>query len=217
MQERYKNTIKAKHFRNIILEHINNNIKSYIILILFFMVGIILGVIFINNTSLNQKQIISEYINGIINSLKNNYMTDDFSLLKMSIVDKLKITAIIWISGSTIIGIPLIYGIITYKGFCIGYTTASVIGVLGVQKGIIFLSTNLLLQNIIAIPCIIALGISGINFYKSTIKVKNRDNIKPEIYRHTIFSLIMFIGLTFSSIIEVYISSNIFKNILNFL
>ena len=48
---RKKSSINIINVKTIILEHINNNLKDYIILILFFIVGIILGVIFINNSN----------------------------------------------------------------------------------------------------------------------------------------------------------------------
>ena len=52
---RKKSSINIINVKTIILEHINNNLKDYIILILFFIVGIILGVIFINNSNDLQK------------------------------------------------------------------------------------------------------------------------------------------------------------------
>ena len=97
--------------------------------------------------------------------------------------------------GSTVIGVPFVYGIIAFRGFCIGFTASSIIATLGTQKGILFLCTSLLLQNILFIPCILALGVSGLKLYKSIIKDKRKENIKIEIYRHTIFSLMMLIRI----------------------
>lgn len=73
----------------------------------------------------------------------------------------------------------------------------------------LFFATSMLLQNLIAIPCIIALAVSGIKLYKSIMKDKRRENIKIEIIRHTIFSLAMLAILAISSIIETYLSANL--------
>lgn len=208
---------KVINLKNIILEHVNNNLKDYTVLVLFFLVGVILGVIFINNSNDNQKQQISSYITGMIKSLKEDYVIDDFSLLKTSIISNVKLTLILWFAGSTVIGVPFVYGIITYRGFCIGYTSASIIGVLGMQKGIIFLLTSLLLQNILFIPCLLALGVSGLKLYRSIMKDKRKENIKVEIYRHTIFCLFMLIGLVFSSVIETYVSSELFSYMVGYM
>ena len=68
----------------------------------------------------------------------------------------------------------------------------------------------MLLQNIIFIPVLFALAISGIRLYKSIMKERTRENIKIEILRHTIFSLILSVMLVLASFIETYVSTKIF-------
>ena len=68
-----------------------------------------------------------------------------------------------------------------------------------------------LLQNLIFIPAILALAVSGFKLYKSIVKDNRKENIKLEIVRHTAFSLIMLIILLLSSLIEIFISTNLFK------
>lgn len=111
--------------------------------------------------------------------------------------------------GCTIIGIPVVYALITYKGFSLGYTISTIIFTLGTGKGIVFSIITLLLQNLITIPAILALAVSGIKLYQSMMKDKRKENIKIEMVRHTIFSLFMLLLLMVSSIIEVYGSNSI--------
>ena len=212
-----RNRSKYSKIKNIILRHINNNLKDYTILTLFFIVGIIVGVIFINNINESEQNQISGYVKGIINSLNQDYEIDNLELFKKSLLDNFKLTCILWLMGLTVIGMPLIYGVMLYRGFCIGYTSASIIGVLGTKKGIIFLISSLFMQNIIFIPCVLALGVSGLKLYRSIIKDRRKENIKIEIYRHTVFCMIIFIGLIISSIIEAYVSSGLFSYIVKFL
>lgn len=116
---------------------------------------------------------------------------------------------IIWIAGSTVIGIPIVYGIIGYRGFCFGYTIASFIAVLGAKQGILISIIGVFLQNIIFIPSIILIATSGMKLYKTTIKDKKRENIKLGICRHSIISIIGLAGIMISSFIEVCISTNL--------
>lgn len=76
-------------------------------------------------------------------------------------------------------------------------------------KGIIFLLSTVFLQNIIFIPCILALSVSGLKLHNSIVKDRGRENIKLEVIRHTLFSLVVLALLIVSSVIEVYISKNI--------
>lgn len=216
-KSKLNSTIKIKNTRMIIWEHINSNFKDYIILILFFIAGIILGVILINNTNNSEQEQITGYINGIVNLLKNEYQINSANMFKTSVLENLKFTLILWFAGSTVIGMPFIYGIISYRGFCLGYTAGSIIGVLGIQKGSIFFISSMLFQNIIFIPCMLALGVNGLKLYRSIIKNKRKENIKIQIYKHTFFCFIMLIGLIISSVLETYISSKLVTYIINYL
>ena len=152
--------------KNIILNYIKENIKTYLILLIIFFIGLILGVIFVDNASEPQANQISSYINNFINSIKENYQISTKDLLKETVINNVSIAVILWFLGSTVIGFPLIYVVICYKGYCIGYTISSVIATIGTAKGIVFILATMLLQNIIYIPVILTLGVSGVKLYR---------------------------------------------------
>ena len=200
---------KKSFVNNLILEHIKLNIKSYIVVLAIFVIGIILGMVFISNLSENQKSEISIYVTSVIESLNNKNEIDTSALLKKSVLDN------IWFVGSTIIGLPIVYGIIVFRGFCLGYTVSAIVAILGVSKGMIFIATTMLLQNLIFIPCILALAVSGTKLYQSITKDRRKENIKLEVLRHTIFSSIICVLLILSSMIEVYISTSLLGLVIN--
>ena len=200
---------KANNIKQLILNHFYENIKAYIIVIIIFIIGIVAGVIFINNTNETQGIEIQNYITSFINSLKQDYHIDKLELLKKSLGDNFILILTMWFIGSTVIGIPIIFGIVLFRGFCIGYTVSSIIASLGVQKGLIFLFTTVFLQNLIFIPVIICMAVSCIRLYKSIMKDKRRENIKVEIIRHTLISIVLIIFLIVASLVESYISTNL--------
>ena len=179
--------------KNIIIEFIKENIKTYLILTIIFFIGLTLGVIFVNNANETQANQISGYINNFINSIINN----------------VGIAVLLWFLGSTVIGFPLIYVVVGYKGYCIGYTVSSVIATVGTGKGIIFIIATMFIQNIIYIPTILTLSVSGIKLYRLIMEDRRRENIKLQILKHTIFSILMLILLLISSLLETYISGNL--------
>ena len=75
----------------------------------------------------------------------------------------------------------------------------------------------MLLQNILFIPCIIELAVSGIKLNNSIIKNRANKNIKLELLRHTFLSFFVLIVLIISSLIEVYISKNFLIFILKYI
>ena len=208
---------KKAGIKDFILRNIHDNLKSYLIVIILFIIGIVAGVIFINNANEAQGVEIQDYINSFISSLKQDYHIDKMELLKSSLWDNFILIISMWFIGSTVIGIPIVFGIVIFRGFCIGYAVSSAVAVLGAQKGIIFLFTTMFLQNIIFIPIIVCMAVSCIRLYKSIMKDKRRENIKLEIIRHTLVSIMLFIVLVIATLIEVYISTNLLMLCLNLL
>ena len=161
-----------------------------------------------NSLSENGKQEVIEYIRNFISSLKEKEI-NNFSLLKISIKSNCILGLVLWFMGSTMIGILIVAGIIGFRGFCLGYTISSLIAVYGIGKGILFLFATLFLQNIIFIPAIVAISVSGANFCSSIIKGIKKTNVKGELLKHTIFCMIMLMLLIISSFIEIFISKNL--------
>lgn len=209
-REKVKTLKRKSKFASIIYNHINNNKREYLIIIILFFIGIIAGVIFINNTSNNQIEEINTYLRQLFNNIKTSNNIDFSLLFKQSILTNLIMILVLWFGASTIIGIPVVYGTIIIKGFTFSYTISSIINSFGLGNGILITFSLLLLHNILLIPTIFATSVSGIKLYKSIMKNRNRENIKTEILRHTIFCVIMFAFMMVSSIVEVYISTNIF-------
>lgn len=129
----------AMDFKNVLQKHIKINMKDYLVLSIIFIIGVMIGVIIINNSDEQSKIEINGYINSFIDTIKNNSLEiDKVKLTKIAIWENLKIIFIIWIAGSTVIGIPLIYIITAYKGLCIGYTVSAIISTLGTWKRFCF-------------------------------------------------------------------------------
>ena len=207
-------TKSSKKIITIITNYFIENIKTYTFVAIIFILGIALAIIFINNLDDAQKNEISTYITTFTNSLKDGYTIDKGALLTSSIWKNVILCIIMWFAGSTVIGIPIVLGIVGYRGFCIGYTVLALTFTYGTGNGTVFFLTSMLLQNMIIIPCILSLAVSGLKLYKSIIKDRRRENVKIEIIRHTIFSILMLIMLIVASLVETYISTSLFQTVI---
>lgn len=201
---------KLKYTKGIIYKHISDNFQKYVMVALFFLIGIILGVIVVNNSDELTKQDIQGYIKTFVESLNNeSYAIDIVKLLQSSVINNVKLAILIWFVGSTVIGMPLIYGIVAFRGYCLGYTITAIIATLGTGKGIGFVMSSLLLQNILIIPVVLFMSVSATKLYKAIMQDKRRENIKLGIYRHTLCSFIGLIVLVIAAFVETFISSNL--------
>lgn len=210
--KRTKNT-----YLEIILNNILENKKIYILLLIFLLIGIVLGVFFINNSDETQKNEVSEYINNFVNTLKDNNSIDKNELVKVSIKKNILMGIALWFIGSTIIGLPLIYFFVLYKGLCMGYTMAGAIFTLGTGKGVVFCLSSILFQNIIFIPAVFLIAVSSTKLCYAIIKNRSKENIKLELIRHSLVSVISVVLFMLSSLIEVYISTNLLTFIIKYI
>ena len=208
---------KRLKIKETIITHILNNKKEYFIISLIFIIGILLGVFFINNINDTQVETIKNYISDFVNAIKDGQTINNMDLLKQTLINNIIIASVIWFFGTTVIGLPIVFGLILYRGFILGYTISACISIMGLQGGLIFTFSALFLQNIIFIPAIIAIAVSGFKLYKSIVKDMRKDNIKLEILRHTVFSLLMLIALSISAIIEAFVSTNILVNVVKYI
>ena len=123
---------------------------------------------------------------------------------------------ILWLAGTTIIGMPIVLIVILLRGTILGFTISSITVTLGPVKGILFCMATIILHNIIYIPAILTIGVSSIKLYKSIVNDKRKENIKFEIIRHTIISILMIILLMLSTIIENVVSTHFLKKIIKY-
>lgn len=201
----------------IVENHIKENIKEYTILLLIFIIGLIIGTITLNNSGETQSSEISEYLNSFTAKVQEGSKID-YSYMIVSIMKKnISIVVIMTLLGVSIIGMPALYLFIGYKGFCVGYTISSAIAVLGTFKGLLLTLSLMFLSKIIELPALFLIAVSSLKMLKSIIKDKRKENIKYEGIRFIMQILISLILLTFSALIETYLSSNLFINIAKFL
>ena len=165
---------------------------------------------FVNNVSQNEQEEISTYINDFVIKTKSDSSVNYTKLFISSIKNNISIAVLLWFAGLTVIGIFVVYAAVCIRGFTLGFSISSIIATLGMKNGMIFIFYSFILQNIIFIPVLFALAISGIRLYKSIMKDRRKENIKIEILRHTIFSAMLSIMLIIASFIETYVSTNIF-------
>lgn len=94
---------KGIKIKEIILNHIINNKKEYFLVLVLFIIGIFLGVLFVNNSETAQREEINTYLNNFIEKMKTTENVDTSSLLHTSIIQNLIFAVTIWFFGTTVI------------------------------------------------------------------------------------------------------------------
>jgi stage II sporulation protein M len=198
-----------KKIRGIIGMHISKNQNTYFFLLLAFAIGVSAGAFTVNGLSATQRDELSNYFQGFLQLLKNQNV-DNNELLSLALSENVKIIALLWLLGVTIIGIPFIFLLIGVKGFITGFSSGFIINAIG-MKGVLFTTFALLPKEIIIVPCLIALGVNGINFSLRIIKTRTikhilKDNLKTNLLSYC-FVTLFFSGFIFVAVLlETYVT-----------
>ena len=187
--------------------HIRENMKQYLILFIILTFGVIIGAMTVNNTTEVAKADINEYLNTFITDVtesKINY----FEVLKNSITKNIELILIIAFISLSVLGKLGIYAINGYKGFTLGYTIASFIAILGVQKGIITAMALLLFSKLIYIPALFFLSSHSLKVYQA-LKENDEDDKKVVIIKYMLILISVGVIFIISSLIETFINSNL--------
>jgi len=206
------------YFPKMLIEYFKRNIIQYIFLSTVLITGIIIGSITVNLISDIQLQNIQSFISGFLANV-NNISVDYSSIFYISISNNMKTAALLIILGISIVGIPFILGIILFRGFVLGFTVGFLIEQLG-SKGLILSVLSILPQNLIILPCILSIGVTGLTFATTVIKnrIKNyQENYSQMLGGYMLLNILFSFLLVISGLIEGYISPIFIKFFSNYL
>ena len=184
------------------------NSKIFKILVVTLVIGFVIGIIsfiFMDKSSL-QSSIIN-YINLIKND-NYNYTNG----LILSIISNIKYSSIIWISGIIFFCSLVIPLIIIYRGISLGLTISTIIYTYKL-KGALY-ALIIVFPTILNEIIFLFLSYYSINFSIkcfNTIKNNKDINLRSFIKNYFYIFLILSLLLIISSLIEIYLCSNIIK------
>lgn len=184
------------------------NSKIFKILVVTLVIGFVIGIIsfiFMDKSSL-QSSIIN-YINLIKN---NNYNYTNGLIL--SIISNIKYSSIIWISGIIFFCSLVIPLIIIYRGISLSLTISTIIYTYKF-KGVLY-ALIIVFPTILNELIFLFLSYYSINFSIkcfNTIKNNKDINLRSFIKNYFYIFLILSLLLIISSLIEIYLCSNIIK------
>lgn len=199
--------------------HIRSNMGLYILSFTFLAIGIAAGAFTVKALDDAKRQELIKYMQGFFQILTSSTI-DSRAVLAQSIKNNIQTIIVIWILGITVIGIPVTLIIVGVRGFILGFTVGFMLNSLG-MKGLFFTILAILPQNIIIIPCIIAVSVMSVGF--STMIIRNRmakkwtNNYWQRFLSYTILIGGLFIISIAGSLIEAYIVPVFIKLISSYL
>ncbi|HAT4170537.1 TPA: stage II sporulation protein M [Clostridium perfringens] len=198
-----------------LMESLKENKITFLWVLLFFLVGIVLGSYTVYYMSDFNRVEITTYFNNFLEFLGGNSVSYT-SILVDSIKSILPMVAIVVLLGYTAVGTPIILMMDLAKGYVIGFTFSLIVSMLG-SKGVMLVLSGLMLQNLIFIPIIMLISVLAIRHSVTKLKMGvSRDRVKLDVSRaylnfQGLLSLIIISGI----LIETYISPNLIRLVIS--
>ncbi len=182
--------------------------KIFKILVVSLVIGFIVGII--SFIFIDKKELGSSIIN-YINLIKNNDFNHTNGLIT-SIISNLKYSSIIWISGIIFFCSLIIPLIIIYRGVSLSLTICTIIYTYKL-KGLLY-ALIIVFPTILNEVILLLLSYYSINFsIKCFNTIKNNKDINLRLFIKNYFYIFIILSLflIISSLIEIYLCSNIIK------
>ncbi len=191
-----------------IQEHLEKYGKSYLLLFIFIVIGVIIGIFGLNNSSQSSKEQIISYLNNKVVGIEKGNISY-LILLKNSIWKKIQFFIFLVFLCLSILGKYGAISLVIFKGFTIGYSVASSIMTFGVGKGILMSLSLTLLTEIMLIPTIFYTIITSLQMFNDC-SYQNYESKRQLILKYIVKLVCIIIIIFLISLIETFINVNIF-------
>ena len=191
-----------------IQEHLEKYGKSYLLLFIFIVIGVIIGILGLNNSSQSSKEQIIAYLNNKVVGIEKGNISY-IILLKNSIWKKIQFFIFLVFLCLSILGKYGAISLVIFKGFTIGYSVASSIMTFGVGKGILMSLSLTLFTEIMLIPTIFYTIITSLQMFNDC-SYQNYESKRQLILKYIVKLVCIIIIIFLISLIETFINVNIF-------
>lgn len=186
---------------------IKDNFLIYSFVVIAFVAGLVCGGMAASALAPSEKTALLSYVKAFFKSMDPAGISDVSALLYSSLFSNLKGVFILWFLGLTVVGLPVIYGLIFAKGFVIGFTIGFFASEAG-ARGALFAFVSILPHSIVSVPAYLSLGGMAASFSLCLARgrIWRTAAMGRLVAGYTILSLLLGLLFVLSSVIETYVS-----------
>ena len=135
-------------------------------------------------------------------------------LFKNAFISSFKYLLLVWISGFTVIGIPVIFFVMVKKGFIFGLITNFLLT--NFKYGMVLSIVIMFLETVILVPVLMVVATYGISLSKTLFNVvSGRIKYKLDLKSYMLFYFLVFmvslLMIVIYSLLEGYFTANLLK------
>lgn len=199
-------------------DKIKLNKRMVIFLLGLMIIAIITGAVFATTLNKTDQALIKDYLAKFIQNIETNKL-DYFEAFKSSFVSNTIFVLGIWLLGISVIGIPIMLFMYFSKAFILGFSVSNIIinyKLKGCLLSFLYIFPHHIINLFIFIFLVVYAFAFSAKIINAIFKRKSID-FKLIINKYLLVLLICFIGITITSLLEVFLTPNLIKLVLPFI
>lgn len=200
-----------KSLRGFLGNSLRHSWPAYLLVLVVFAIGVITGTVGVNGLPMEQAQELNAHLDQFLQQAGMMEVDNTGAILDVMYNDLMLILEI-YLLGLTVIGIPVMLGIIFTRGFVLGYCVAFLTSQNSMQ-GLALTCAAILPQNIILVPALLLAAVASLCF--ALLLVQRFYNSKITIWpSFVVYSGLMSLILAISAgagLLEVYLTPLLVK------
>ena len=201
-----------------IINYLNETVKKEKNILIFntiiFLVGVVLGSLFINFITNDDKKLLIEQVSTFFSNVKK--LTSDifgFESFLSILFNNLLVLSIIFVLGISMIGIPIVIFILFFKGFMLGTTISTIIlkySIKGIVGAILYIFPVCILTICVYLfMCFYAIYVSK-KFLRAFLK-KDSLNFKQFLGKYLLSFIVSIMLILLLSLLDAYLTPLLLK------
>jgi stage II sporulation protein M len=194
------------YLRRLMTASLQQSWPLYLIVIVIFSIGILLGSLGVNTLPEEQITELQRYLQSFI-AQAAEIEVDKAQMVKGALYDNLLVGLVMYILGLTIICLPLVLALIFFRGFVLGFSVGFLTAHPDWREFVIVL-ISMLPQNMLFIPALIIGGTASLSFSMLLIKRFNNSHtrIGPQFVGYSLIMAGCWAAFTLAALAEGYIT-----------
>lgn len=195
----------------LIWKYFYRHLPLYLALILLFATGLGFGAVATQKLSPVQRADLTNYLADVYASIAQNkgIHTSKGEVFYQSLVDNVvKTTGLLFVLGLTVIGAPVILGVVFVRGFVLGFTVGFLVQETMVN-GLILSTTSILPHNLLVVPAILVSAAAALSFAATALKTLlglSKEGIYAQFASTAFLSLCSCLLLILAALVETYLT-----------
>ena len=201
----------AKWLREFWANSMRQNWPAYLVVLVVFTLGLAAGAFGVQKLPADQAQELGRYLDRFLQQA-GGLEVDATKALRDVFYKDILVFLAIYLLGLTVIGIPVMLGIIFTRGFVLGFTISFLTGEKSF-RGAILTCAAILPQNIILIPALLMGGVASLSFALLLARrfYNSKILIWPSFLVYSALMLIVAVCAAAAGLVEVYLTPVLVK------